>query len=93
MSTNFNYIKLDKEDPDKYSKNLYREIDIYSNVIDPNRNYELEKRIKQIEKHNKDYGVNLYGSLDTVPNDIKLLRLEELKYIKDNPQLYQYKQR
>jgi len=93
MSTNFNYIKLDKEDIDKYSKKLYREIDIDSNVTDPNRNYELEKRIKQIEKHNKDYGVNLYGSLDTVPNDIKLLRLEELKYIKDNPHLYQYKQR
>ena len=106
MSINFSYIKSQKEvekeqrdkcykEAEKNSKNLYREIDVITDTIDPKRNYELEKRIKQIEKHNKDYGINLYGGmgLDSVSNDIKLLRLEELKYINDNPQLYQYKQR
>jgi hypothetical protein len=106
MSVNYSYIKTQQEveaeqkekcykEAEQNSKKLYREIDVESNTIDPNRNYELEKRIKLIEKHNKDYGINLYGGmgLDSVSNDIRLLRLEELKYMKDNPQLYQYKQR
>jgi flagellar motility protein MotE (MotC chaperone) len=56
---------------------------------------ELEKKNELIEKQNNDRCINLYGGmgLDSVPNDIKLLRLEELKYMSENLQLYQYKQK
>ena len=98
MSLNFSYIKS-KDSIKKDSLEYYREIDIENNDDKCNnnnkRNYEIEKRIKLIEKRNKDYGINLYGGmgLDSVSNDVKLLRLEELKYMKENPHLYEYKRK
>jgi hypothetical protein len=103
MSLNFSYIKSKEEVEEEYIKlkdsikkdslEYYREIDIENN--DDKRNYEIEKRIKLIEKRNKDYGINLYGgmAMDSVSNDVKLLRLEELKYMKENPHLYEYKRK
>ena len=98
MSLHFSYISSEeqcKKEKDNYSINYYREIDVNTNATDPNRNYEIENRIKLIEKQNNDRCINLYGGmgLDSVSNDIKLLRLEELKYMIKNPQLYQYKQK
>jgi hypothetical protein len=39
-----------------------------------------------------NYQVHRIG-MDSVSNDIKLLRLEELKYMKENPHLYEYKRK
>jgi len=95
---NFSYIKSNEDDNRiEDSLKYYREIDIendnYKYNSNKKRNDEIEKRIKLIEKRNNIHGINLYGGmgLDSVLSDVKLLRLEELEYMKQHPDLYEYK--
>lgn len=54
------------------------------------RNFEIEKRIKANLEYNHKNNVNLYGGMgmDSASPKEKLLREEELEYMKNHPELY-----
>ena len=53
------------------------------------RNLELEKRIKFIFERDKELGINSYEGiyLTSVSNEIYKMRLEEMKYMKNHPEI------
>lgn len=57
------------------------------------RNLELEKRIKFIFERDKELGINSYEGiyLTSVSNEIYKMRLEEMKYMKNHPEIYKQK--
>lgn len=55
-----------------------------------NRNIELENRIKERQLSDKLKNINSYGGMgmDSISVNEKKIRLEELNYIKNHPEIY-----
>lgn len=58
-----------------------------------NRNFELESRINKIQKYDILNKVNSYGAMgmDGISDNVKKLRLEELDYMRNHPEIYKNK--
>ena len=54
------------------------------------RNVELERRIKERKANDKMYHRNSYGGMgmDGISEEERKLRLEELDYIRNHPEIY-----
>lgn len=55
-----------------------------------NRNLELENRIKERENFDRLHKINSYGGMgmDGISENEKNLRLDELEYIRNHPEIY-----
>lgn len=55
-----------------------------------NRNLELENRIKEIKNFDRLHNINSYGGMgmDGIYVNEKKLRLEELEYIRNHPEIF-----